>query len=51
MIYTVKEVAQILKVNTRTVKNWLQTGSLKGFKAGRAWRINQAELDRIQEEK
>lgn len=42
------EVAQLLRVNIRTVERWLKNGSLKGYKLGDGktslWRIPEAEL-------
>lgn len=46
-VYTVEEVAEMMKVNPRTVYRMLEAGTLKGFKFGAAWRINQEELDAI----
>ncbi len=38
--YTVEEVAESLKVHTRTVYRMLERGELRGFKVGAAWRIS-----------
>ncbi|HRH55416.1 MAG TPA: helix-turn-helix domain-containing protein [Candidatus Paceibacterota bacterium] len=42
------EVAQLLRVNIRTVERWLKNGSLKGYKLGNGktslWRIPEVEL-------
>ena len=46
-ILTAQEVADLLKVNVRTVQNLLQAGKIRGVKVGRAWRINKAELFRF----
>jgi excisionase family DNA binding protein len=43
-VYTIAEVATHLKVSTRTVREWLRSGKLKGLKAGRLWRIREEEL-------
>lgn len=51
MLYTVKEVAKILKVCTKTVTNWLNDGTIKGFKPRGQWRITSEELERIKEGK
>jgi len=37
--YTVKEVAELLKVTERTVRNWIRKGQIKAIKIGRVWRI------------
>lgn len=47
--YTTVELATILKVDTETIRRYLQTGKIKGFKMGKEWRI--AEEDFIQYKK
>lgn len=42
--YTVEEVAEILKVHTRTVYRMLERKELRGFKVGSAWRISDDDL-------
>jgi excisionase family DNA binding protein len=49
-IFTVDEVAEILRLNRRTVLNLLQNGELVGFRAGRQWRIKREELERFTEQ-
>ena len=44
-IYTVTEIAEMLRVKDYTVREWLRTGQMGGFKAGRVWRIRQADVD------
>ena len=46
-VYTVEEVAEMMKVHPRTVYRMLDQGRLKGFKFGAAWRITQDEVDAI----
>lgn len=43
-IYTLKEVEQILDVSQRTLYRWIDSGSLKAFKAGRTWRVSEEAL-------
>jgi excisionase family DNA binding protein len=43
--YTVDEVADILKVHTRTIYRMLERGEMRGFKVGTAWRVSQESLD------
>ncbi len=43
--YTIEEVAEILKVNPRTVNRMLERGELRGFKVGRLWRVSQEALE------
>ncbi|WP_345427671.1 methylation-associated defense system helix-turn-helix domain-containing protein MAD1 [Halioxenophilus aromaticivorans] len=44
-ILTVKEVAQYLKVNDRTVYRMAASGKLPGFKVGTSWRFKQTEIE------
>ncbi len=44
---TVAEVAELLKINQQTVRNWIDAGSLPAVKLGRRVRIKRADLDRI----
>lgn len=44
-ILTVSEVAESLRVSERTVRNWLESGKLIGFKFGQVYRIKQEDLD------
>jgi excisionase family DNA binding protein len=43
-VLTVKDVAQFLRISEQTVKRALKAGLLRGFKAGRDWRIYKTEL-------
>lgn len=44
---TVAEVAEWLKLNQQTVRNWIDQGSLPAVRVGRRVRIKQSDLDRI----
>lgn len=44
---TVKEIAQRLKLNQQTVRNWIDQGSLPAVRVGRRIRIRRSDLDRI----
>jgi excisionase family DNA binding protein len=46
---TVAEVADLLKLNQQTVRNWIDQGSLPAFKVGRRVRIKRSDLDRVLE--
>ena len=47
-IYTVEEIAEKLKVRDYTVRGWLRTGKLQGFKmGGRDWRVKESELSKF----
>ena len=44
-VLTVKEVAQYLKVNERTIYRMAVAGELPAFRVGNAWRIRLSSLD------
>ena len=44
---TVAEVAEILKLNQQTVRNWIDQGSLPAHRVGRRVRIRQTDLERL----
>jgi excisionase family DNA binding protein len=46
---TVAEVAELLKLNQQTVRNWIDAGTLPAVRIGRRVRIKRSELDRILE--
>jgi excisionase family DNA binding protein len=46
---TVAEVAELLKLNQQTVRNWIDQGSLPAIKVGRRVRIKRSDLERILE--
>jgi excisionase family DNA binding protein len=47
---TVAEVAELLKLNQQTVRNWIDAGSLPALKVGRRVRIRRSDLERKLEE-
>jgi len=44
VVYTVEEVAGLLKVAPQTVRRYLVAGKMKGFKIGKDWRITESDL-------
>ena len=42
--YTPLEIARKLKVNRRSVYQWLAREQLKGLKAGQSWRISEEDV-------
>ena len=44
------EVAETLKLNQQTVRNWIDQGSLPAVRVGRRVRIRQSDFDRLLEE-
>jgi len=43
-IYTPEMAAEVLLVSTLTLRKWLRSGQLPGFKLGRQWRIRESDL-------
>jgi excisionase family DNA binding protein len=44
---TVAEVAEILKLNQQTVRNWIDQGSLPALRVGRRVRIKRSDFERV----
>ncbi len=47
---TVAEVAEILKLNQQTVRNWIDQGSLPALRVGRRVRIKRSDFERVLEQ-
>jgi excisionase family DNA binding protein len=47
---TVAEVAETLKLNQQTVRNWIDAGTLPALRVGRRVRIKRSDFQRILEE-
>ena len=47
---TVAEVAEVLKLNQQTVRNWIDQGSLPALRVGRRVRIKRSDFQRILDE-
>jgi excisionase family DNA binding protein len=47
---TVADVAELLKLNQQTVRNWIDQGSLPALRVGRRVRIRRSDLNRLLEE-
>jgi excisionase family DNA binding protein len=43
--WTVRQVAEYLSVNDRTVYRMAESGELPGFKVGDAWRFRRQDID------
>lgn len=50
-LYTVEEVAQLLKVSAFTVRRWLTTGQLHGIKFEGFWRVSESDLNAFIEDR
>lgn len=48
-LFTIEEVAKILRVSTRSVNRYIETGKLKASKIG-VWRIKEADLNAFLED-
>src|ERR1700744_5397118 len=47
---TVAEVAETLKLNQQTVRNWIDQGSLPALRVGRRVRIKRSDFERVIEQ-
>ena len=43
-LYTIEEIAKILKVTQRTVYNYIKAHQLKAIKIGKYWRIKHTDF-------
>lgn len=46
-MYSVKQVAQILRVNPETVKRMIYRNEIRAVKIGTRWRITEDEVKRV----
>jgi excisionase family DNA binding protein len=44
-VYTVKEVASQLRIDTKTVRKWIRSGELTAIDIGGEYRVRQSALD------
>lgn len=44
---TTGEVAKRLGVTDRTIRNWIESGRLKGFRFGNSYRIAEEDLEKF----
>ncbi len=47
MILTLKELAEYLRVNERTILRMLKSGQIQGVKIGGQWRFNGSQIDQL----
>jgi excisionase family DNA binding protein len=47
---TVAEVAEMLKLNQQTVRNWIDQGRLPALRVGRRVRIRRSDLEKVLQE-
>lgn len=48
-LLTIEEIAEILRVSSRSVNRYIESGRLKASKLG-VWRIKRSDLDKFLEE-
>lgn len=46
-MYSVKEIADILKVHELTINRYIKAGKIKAVKIGSVWRVEKTEVERI----
>jgi excisionase family DNA binding protein len=46
-LYTVEDIAQMTSLTSRTIRNYLKNGSLKGQKIGGQWRFTMENIKRL----
>jgi excisionase family DNA binding protein len=44
-LLTISEVAELLKVSDRTVRNWIEKGTIKAYRFGLVYRIKKSDFD------
>lgn len=42
---TAEQIATRLQITTRTIYRWLDSGTLKGVKLGKVWRVNADDFE------
>jgi len=50
-LLTIREVADYLQVDEKTIRRWIATGDLNAFKLGRQWRVAEKELQNFLRER
>jgi excisionase family DNA binding protein len=46
-LYTLEEVAEHFHVSTKTIKNWLKAGKIKGTRPGRKWLFTNEQIRQV----
>jgi len=44
-LLTIQEAADYLRVCEKTLYRWLRAGKIRGYRAGRQWRLRRSDLD------
>jgi len=50
-LMSLADVSEYLNIKPETIRRWLKSGHLKGFKAGNRWRVRQEDLKQYMEER
>jgi len=50
-LYTIEEVAQILRVTQRTIYNYIKDEGLPAIKIGKHWRVKHSDLEKFLSER
>lgn len=45
VVFTLQEVAELLKLSNRSVRRYVQRGDIPAVKVGQEWRISRADLE------
>lgn len=43
-LYSTGAIAELTGFNVETIRNWIDSGKLKGVKVGRHWRVRRRDL-------
>jgi excisionase family DNA binding protein len=46
-LYTIDEIAKVLKVTERTIYNYIRSGALHALKIGKYWRVKHQDLEQF----
>ena len=44
-LLSITEVSELLKISDRTVRNWIQDGTIKAYRFGNVYRIRKEDFD------
>jgi excisionase family DNA binding protein len=50
-LLTVNEVAALFRVTPKTIRRWIEHGSLPAIQMGRGWRIARGDLKQLADER
>ena len=50
-LLTIREVADYLQVDEKTIRRWIEARDLSAFKLGRQWRVAEKDLRRFLNER